>query len=234
MQFNSTTVTFPAHLSFWIKQLSFHLGATLEGPESRSISVVVELRADQYVRTPDKRSLHDAKWSIRLLEFDAYHEEPESEGNIGYLSYLPEIKSDYDVMAESCSASVALDHATFQSLLDTLLSGRLPDWISLNIKGLTFGGAPDGSEKIWDITANMNLPIVDISVRFPILVSPQTSPKAFDDEIPQETLSATSQDIKVAGEQLGKLITEKHSDSLRQLRFIAAIATLLVIVLLFK
>lgn len=155
-------------LMFRPKQASIHLGVNAEGARTRSISLVIALESGEDVHTVDKRSLRSVQWTMQLLDMDHFNEAATKEGAIGFLSYLPESNSEYDFSPESCHASVAVGQRTFNSLFDVLITGRLPDSLSVSVKGMRYGRHPDGREKIWDTQANQDLPIVEISVRVPI------------------------------------------------------------------
>src|SRR5918992_6253661 len=129
------------------KRASLHLAHSTSGSEARVISLDVDLSPGEDVRTPDKRSLRGAEWTVRLVEAEAFNESAKAEGAIGYLSHLEECSSDDDYSPEGCHVSAALNPDTFASLLEVMQTGRFPDWLSVRVKGLSYGWEPDGSGK---------------------------------------------------------------------------------------
>lgn len=230
----------PFHLIFRSKHASVRLGVNdAAGAQTRSICLAVALEPRQDVQTADKRSLRSVQWTIELLDTEQFNEAATKEGAIGFLSYLPELKTEDNYSPESCAASVAVDKRTFNSLFDVLIAGCLPDWLSVSVKGMTYGGdsdySPYGLKKIWDAQANRELPIVGISVLVPVAAAAtsSTDKEEFSDE-PRPVLLVTSADIRAISDRVIRAISVSLPEIVLPLYFLVAIAVAALLIVLFK
>jgi hypothetical protein len=91
-----------------------------------------------------------------------------SKDKIGELIFCPPSKADEVNTASPASleASVFLDDRLFDSLMNTLLSGKKPEWLELAIERegtLGYGWEPDGSRAEWKIDNPSDSEFVDIT-----------------------------------------------------------------------
>jgi hypothetical protein len=91
-----------------------------------------------------------------------------SKDKIGELSFcLPISKSKSDAASTaSLDATVFLDDQLFDSLMNTLHSGKRPEWLQLDIERegtLGYGWEPDGSRMEWKIENPSDPEFVDIT-----------------------------------------------------------------------
>ena len=156
-------------ISFRPIEASLHLGRSPAGTERRVLVMSVELALREDVKTSDKRSLRDADWIIRLLENNSSSKPIDMGGPIGQLSHSPESTSSYEHDSEGCQADIALDHDTFASILDAIQTGRMPDWLNIKVEGLHYGMDLDGRDKVWDVASRAIVPILEISIRIPLV-----------------------------------------------------------------
>ena len=165
-------------------------------------------------------------------EFNASAKERQA---IGFLTYHPESKMDYDFLPESCSASVAVAAPAFLAMWHLVSQGRLPDWISVSVEDMTYGYDPDGREKIWNIDANRSVAVKEVDFRFPVAAVPKRT-SASEEELDTDPigLPATSSDIQAASAQLGEVLANYHVSIKKELRYLIGVAALIALVLLFR
>jgi hypothetical protein len=195
----------------------------------------VELASREDVKTSDKRSLREVDWIIRLLENNASSKPVDAGGPIGLLSHSPERASSYEYDSEGCQADVALDHDTFASLLEATQAGRMPDWLTIKVKGLDYGMDPDGRDKVWDVASHAIVPIVEISVRVPIVVAIRPESDSPDtDEGKTNNLPATASDIRSLRDKLISTYTDHQRSSRQLLAALVVLVFALLLVVYFK
>lgn len=222
-------------LSLQPQTASIHFGVNADGGRPRSLSLEALLEHDQDLLAKDERSLRILKWSIQLLDSTSYNETATSEHAIGFLSHIPEYKSEYDLMAESIHASVAIEPSLFKSIYEVLISGRLPNSLVISCEELKYGWDPDGKVKIWDIENNRSIPIEEISINIPLIAASSRidNDSEFDTELHQ-TFPATSADIRIIGDRLTTALSSNHSQITRQFKYLIAIVFISFLILLFK
>lgn len=119
----------------------------------------LKLERREDVQLPDGRSLKDTPWSMRLAERTDLPEERE---HIGVLSYLEESSGDYDASREGCHIHAVVDGGIFTALLFAIQAGRLPDRVTVTVRGLKYGSDRDGREKIWDVKALKDAAVINL------------------------------------------------------------------------
>jgi hypothetical protein len=177
-------------LNFTAHEPRLHVEQPDDGPGSRTISMELKLERREDVQLPDKRSLKDVEWSMRLQERASGSEQGEP---IGVRSYLVEEGSgDYNVSPEGCHIEAVIDREIFSALLSAIQTGRLPDRVGVNVRGLKYGSDRDGREKIWNVKALEYAPVLNLS--FGILLI--TSDTESSDSSSIGHLPASSADIR--------------------------------------
>jgi hypothetical protein len=91
-----------------------------------------------------------------------------SKDKIGELTFGPPRKADEVNTATPAflEAIVFLDDRSFDNLMNTLLSGKRPKWLNLDIESegtLGYGWEPDGSRKEWKIDDLSDTATVDVT-----------------------------------------------------------------------
>jgi hypothetical protein len=199
------------------------------------VSMIVDLEPGEDVRTPDKRSLRDAEWTLSLLEAESYNESAAAEGAIGYLAHFEEHSSVDDYSPEACHISVAVKRALFEPLLAALQMGRVPDWASIRVKGMTYGWEPDGSGKEWDVREAKHVPVLELSLRLPVAAAPTLPTTSSGDEpIEPIALPVTGADLKQTQAALISAVQERLGQTQRSMKTLIALVFVLLLVLLFK
>lgn len=171
-----------ASLDKWLAESGVTLGFTAhaprlhveqrhDGPGSRTVSMQLKLERREDVRLPDERSLKDVSWSILLQERVDVVSVPEKEKPIGTLSYLEEGSGDYDVSPEGCHIQAVINREIFSALLCAIQAGRLPDRVSVTVRGLKYGSDRDGREKIWNVKALENAPVTNVAFGILLIAS---------------------------------------------------------------
>ena len=153
-------------LSFTAHEPRLHVEQPHDGPGSRTISMQLKLERREDVRLPDKRSLKDLEWSMRLQERVDVVGVPEKEEPIGVLSYLEEGSGP-----EGCHIEAVINPEIFSALLSAIQAGRLPDRVSVTVRGLKYGSDRDGREKIWNVKALENASVMNLSFGILLIAS---------------------------------------------------------------
>jgi hypothetical protein len=216
---------FEPSLHFHPKQAWLNLELNGEEPRKRRITLTAEL-AGQYeceVITASRRSLRSANWTIYLVEKDYYSEQAKAEQAIGLLSHHP--ANEYH--SESCLIEVAVDPTTFQTVYEILRKGKLPSVISVSSRDLAYGPDPDGRTKIWDIDADINLYIAEISITTPLVVESEPSEEEFETPIQL----ATSADAQAIRQEITTVIVQMQSKIVGQTRWLVGIGVGILILL---
>lgn len=215
-------------LQFYARQATLHFGVNGEGPTNRSITLTTELAGKCEVITQTGRTLQPSQWSVQLIEKESFSEEAKAEQAIGLLWHSPEYQSDNDYLAEACSASVAVDRTTFQTLYETLRTGKLPSFISVSVRGLTYDWDPDGHTKVWDVDAARHLYITDISITDTLVSAEQERP---EEEIEQPVHLATSADAYAIRQEVTTAIVQMQDKVIAQTRWLVWIGVGILILL---
>jgi hypothetical protein len=207
-------------LSFCPQQASIHLGLDGDGTKRRTISLVTELASNCDVITADERSMRSSAWTVQLLDKDSFNEHVKKEQAIGLLSHSPEYTSASDYLPEACFVSVAVDPTTFQTVYDTLRTGRLPSFISVSVRGMTYGWDPDGGTKIWDTDTARNLYITDVSITTPLV---SVEPEASEEDFETPVHLATSADANAIRQEVTTAIVQMQNKVIAQTRWLVGI-----------
>lgn len=132
---------------------------------SRSIAMQLELERGNDVSLPTYRSLRTSAWSIYLVEVADNALANAQDQAIGTLSYYEESADPDYPSPEEGHMRVMLTQGLFSTLLSAICSGLPPDNISVTVRGLEFGAAPDGSDVVWNVASNPRAPITNIAFR---------------------------------------------------------------------
>jgi hypothetical protein len=218
-------------LFFYPQKAAINVEYSDDSSKKRSITLVTQLTEDCDVFTVDDRSMRSSSWSIQVIDREVFSEKAKAEQAIGVLSHCPEFKSKSDYLAEACFASVAVDSLVFQTLYDSLKLGKLPNFISLTVRGLTYGYDPDGDDKVWDTDNASNLYITNISITTP-LINEETEVREDD--------YATPTPVQVLGHAIGNgqeqiaAIMQMQNKVTAHLRWLAIIGALILLKMYFK
>lgn len=193
MSFGDDLLAGGVFLSFTAHEPRLHVEQPHDGPGSRAISMQLKLERREDVRLPDKRSLKGLEWSMLLRERVDLVSVPEKEEPIGVLSYLEEGSGDYDVSPEGCHIQAVINRELFSALLSAIQAGRLPDRVSVTVRGLKYGSDRDGREKIWNVKALENAPVINLSFGI-LLIASNTESSPSSESIGH--LPASSADIR--------------------------------------
>ncbi|MGH9990109.1 MAG: hypothetical protein ACREAS_06700 [Nitrososphaera sp.] len=185
-----------ATLGFTAHEPRLHVEQRHDGPGSRTISMQLKLERREDVRLPDERSLKEVRWNMLLRERVYGVGVPEKEEPIGILSYLEEGSGDYDVSPEGCHIEAVINREIFSALLCAIQAGRLPDRVSVTVRGLKYGSDRDGREKIWNVKALENAPVTNLT--FGILMIASNTESSTDSSSSESIghLPASSADIQ--------------------------------------
>jgi hypothetical protein len=106
---------------------------------------------------------------------------PIKEDAVGVIGYHEKLSSWDEVVPSSYSLQVGVSRPTFDELLFAARYGRIPERLSVDVDGMEYGSAPDGSTKKWDNKASSHLKISSFSFVLPLIVRypPMTSCRAF-------------------------------------------------------
>lgn len=164
----------------------------------RSISLSIRFEGHEDVRLSDKRSLKKVDWSMYLVEATEFNENATKQGAIGFLSRFDERVSDDEVRPETCHISAALKPDKFLSLLLAIQSGRVPESVTVSLRGMKYGWEPDGSGKEWDEKQVPHPPIAKISFSIPLFGSRSDSSEQNEETIHVPASSADIRSLQAA------------------------------------
>jgi hypothetical protein len=144
---------------------------------------------------PGKRSLKEVPWSMLLHERVDGVSAPEKKEPIGVLSYLGEVTShDYNYSPEGCHIKAVINREIFNALLSAIQAGRLPDGVSVTVRGLKYGSDLDGREKIWNVKTLKNAPVTNLMFGILMIASNTSEDSSSSESIGH--LPASSVDIR--------------------------------------
>jgi len=140
-------------------------------------SGVLEIGKEHVFASRNNRSLfskrHACKLDVEIRRSSSISEEMaaafrRSKDKIGSLNFHPPSKKDEvnDASPASLQANVFLDDQIFNSLMNTLHSGKRPKWLQLDIERegtLEYGWEPDGSRKEWKIDNPSDIATIDVT-----------------------------------------------------------------------
>jgi hypothetical protein len=149
--------------------VALHAYENLSPLNSRQLIFSARLEQDSDVRQADDRSLKDARWMASFIEGESYNQHATEQGAIGFLKYWPASKLPDNEQAETCYVSVALKRDMFAALLSAAQSGQLPDKLDFEVRGLSYGRKPDGSDAIWDTSDGSALPVLEARFSVPLV-----------------------------------------------------------------
>jgi hypothetical protein len=128
---------------FAIKSALLRTGTTRDGPTTSSISFALQHESRTKVTTSAGDDLTEYVWTLEVNDTDVFNDKVAAKGAIGYLVARED--------EGRCSASAAIGKATFDRLLTTLESGRMPSQVSFDVTGLQYGKNFEGLDKVWDV-----------------------------------------------------------------------------------
>jgi hypothetical protein len=145
--------------------------------KARDNSGVLEIGKKHVFASRSNRSLlsrrHACGLHVRIKRRSSISQEGASklglsEDKIGELTFCPPSKADEINTASPASleATVFLDDELFDSLMNTLHSGKRPQWLQLDIEregALEYGWEPDGSRMEWKIDNPSDPASVDVT-----------------------------------------------------------------------
>jgi hypothetical protein len=202
-----------ASLNFVPRDANLSISGTLESSGTRrAIAMRVSLAHGEDLRLPDDRSLREILWAIYFVEGSAYNEGATTQGSIGLIRYNKEQGRLDTHLPESCYINVALRPELFSSLLTAVQSGRVPDQITVWVKGLKYGWEPDGSGKIWDTTAMPLAYVSEVGFNIP-LFERRDDPEVSTEAAPAERLPPTAEDIRSLERTVVEMITPLRRES---------------------
>jgi len=150
---------------------------------SSSISFNVEHVFGQTIKTTAGDDLTASNWAVQVHEGETYNDYAERKGGMGVLVYDDR---------RGCFVDAAVGKSTFERLLTALESGRMPQYMSVTILGLTYGAGWESMERVWDIEKNHPAVVTEISFTLPVGAA------CVDDDGNKElsALPATSSDLE--------------------------------------
>lgn len=193
----------------------------VDGYSLQTIHFPIRLLPHQAITTNRGRSLAATEWGLSLRAADIKHE-PTPLGGIGAINYYGET----DEMEEVCDAWAAIDSRNFNLLLQQVLSGSLPEEISLSVAGMEYGEDLDGREKTWDVAGRSSVPIEKLTFGLPFVHAEQPSHEVEDIVPPTPPSNA---DVDAIRDDLAQV---SFRIEWRLLLVIVALAVLAAIILL--
>lgn len=172
------------------------------------------LGPDNYIKLSTGKNLEDLKGSISVFpetgdtlpgspdEKDPYTEsEKKSPKVIGRIIYVPTYRHDGMSVPPSYEIQTIVPKISFDELLMAAHRGRLPSSIYIEVDGMEYGSAPDGSEKKWDNKTLSRLNVTSIDFLVPLVITPQATTSQ-QPEAPDETFPPTRSQVNAL---LGRL-----------------------------
>lgn len=222
-----------AYITFKAIKASLELSHGENSSKFRKISISAVLDENEDVRIQNDHSLRNSNWSIELSESEFYSEYVENLNAVGMLLYSKEGGDNLYYSPESCYVSIAFTPTRFESLLNSLQAGRMPEKITISVSGLTYGWEPDGRTKIWDTDANDALGIMSISLHLPLAAVQEPYLSDFISDGIEHT-PASNTDIRNLSSELKKELARTLTNINKSNSTIAVLVLILIIVTLFK
>lgn len=98
---------------------------------------------------------------LTLTEYD-----PQYPDRFGSVVYVATFESDDETSPSTLCFCISLRDRDFQTLWDLASRRVFPNSFTLEVAGMSYGPGPDGTEKIWDTTAEQGLKLTSFSWRF--------------------------------------------------------------------
>ena len=195
------------------RNAKLHFQEAIDAPLARNISMHLGLDRGEDVRLPDDRSLNELRWTMTLIEGSEYNEEATKNGAIGFVSHFDESVGIDDYSPELCHIGSALKPEKFATLLAVIQNGILPDQIHLTVRGISYGGAPDGSVKVWDIKNRPHLSLIEMQFNIPLIAIRENPADINDEFVKFDRLPASSGDIRAMERMLAQRLVELRRDA---------------------
>ncbi|MCY1308809.1 hypothetical protein D9M70_588460 [compost metagenome] len=112
-------------------------------------------------------------------------------------------------------------------MYEALRKGKLPSVISVSSRGLEYGPDPDGRTKVWNIDADSNLDVAEVSITIPLVVDSKPSVEEF--EAPVHL--ATSADANAIRQEVTEAIVQMQNKVIAQARWLVGIGMGILILL---
>jgi hypothetical protein len=213
------------------RNAQLHFQEAIDAPLTHSINMHLDLDRGEEVRLPDGRSLNELRWTMSLIEGSEYNDEATKQGAIGFVFHLDESVGVVDYYPESCHIGSALKPEKFATLLATIQNGCLPDQIHITVRGMSYGGAPDGSIKLWDIKNKPHVSLIEMQFNIP-LIETSENPENFDDYPAKfNRLPATSSDIRAMERKFTEGLAELRRET--QKRWMGLVCLLMIAIVIF-
>lgn len=150
--------------------------------------------SDKLLETGDDRldSPYYRKTASPLEKHQPREADKERRKTIGCMYYVPAFRDEFASLPASYDLRVLVPKGKFDELLAAARLGRLPSAISIEVEGMDYGGAPDGSHKKWNNKAFPQLDIVSFSFSLPLVTQDvdDVQPKPSDNTFPASRMQA--------------------------------------------
>ena len=209
------------------KSAQVHFQEAIDAPLTRTISMCLDLDPEEDIQLPDGKSLKMLSWTMTLIEGSIYNDLATKEGAIGLVFHIKksvDIINDYS--PESFHVGSLFKPEKFSTLLGVIQNGCLPDKIHITVRGLRYGGCPDGSLKVWDIVTNTDVFLIEMQFNIPLIATGETFADSSGELIKDGKFPATSGDIRAMERKLTEELVKLRSES--QKRWIGLVGLLLV------
>lgn len=153
------------HLTIVPKSIRLTLGKFEfgHGPNLRIAAVVG--RFDR-LYSDENRDLRDIEWDLFIGPAGETSPWVEKHQGIGTVTYSAEHTGLYDIEPEGISAWAQLPQDQMDLVLAALRSSVPLQDVSLSILGMEYGSAPEGRDKVWNISKHETVVIKSLSLNF--------------------------------------------------------------------
>lgn len=172
---------------------------------SRSLRYRVALHYSNHVRLSTGEDLRKLEGKVFLWPSDSPSITEESP--FGWLCYIEAYEGEFDSLPAYYSVELRLPRQQFDELLSAARLGRVPSYISVNVKGLEIGWEPDGSGREWDNKTSPRLTATSAEFVVPMAI-PARPEDDFDGSQAEDVLPLTRSDMNRLPEQFERFTQE--------------------------
>lgn len=200
-------------LSMELVAISAELGLSAQAQDSsadasdnsRSLRYRVALHYSNHVRLSTGEDFRKLEGKVFLRPSDGSPFTEESP--FGRLCYLEAYDGEFDSSPASYSVELRLPRQQFEELLSAARLGRVPSYISVDVKGMKIGWEPDGSGLEWDNKTSPILTATSAEFVVPMAIPARTEDD-FDGSQAEDVLPLTRSDMNRLPEQFERFVQE--------------------------
>lgn len=177
---------FTAYISLITHESSMSARTSSKGSQ-RTIQYECKVFRREGIRDAAGRDMREVPWNIEIHDSELVAHLIEAD-RCGSMSYHEAIDDEETPFEETFAGWVGVSRAVLEDLVRLHESGGLPR-LTVGLRGPTYGWAPDGSQKVWDVASMKSVGVDEFVIMFPAAPEPAPDKVIEPEPIPPAPIS---------------------------------------------